>query len=91
MENFWSRLLWITALFSVVFGIAQMQLSVQGGVVSMVGAMLMLPPVSDWMGRRAGPLWWAPAIAGFLIATLIGPIVTFATAPSLEEILMRSA
>lgn len=90
MENFWSRLLWITAVFSIIFGIAQMQLSVHGGVVTMLGAILMAPPVTDWTGKLAGRLWWAPPIVGFLIATLIGPIVTFATAPSLEEILARS-
>lgn len=91
MENFWSRLLWIMAVFSTVFGVALMQLSIYGGAVAIAGAMLMAPPVAGWMGRLAGKLWWAPPIAGFLIATLAGPIVTFATAPSLEEILSGSA
>lgn len=87
MENFWSRLLWITAVFSIIFGVAQMQLSVHGGAVTMLGAVLMAPPVTEWAGKMSGRLWWAPPIVGFLIATLAGPIVTFATAPSLEEIL----
>lgn len=91
MENFWSRLLWITAGFSIIFGVAQMQLSIHGGGVTILGALLMVPPVTAWLGRRAGQLWWAPPIVGFLVATLIGPIVTFATAPGLEEILSRSA
>lgn len=89
MENFWSRLLWITAAFSIIFGIAQMQLSVQGGGVTMAGAALMVPPFSAWLGKRSGRLWWAPPIVGFLIATLIGPIVTFATAPGLEAFVAR--
>lgn len=91
MENFWSRLLWIMAVFSVIFGFAQMQLSIQGGLVSIAGAVLMVPLISSWAGRLMGPLWWAPPIAGFLIATMVGPIVTFSTAPTLEEILDRSA
>jgi len=93
MENFWRTLLWIMATFSAAFGVALMWLSVYGGAVSLVGAALMAPPVSDGMGRLVGKLWalCAPPIAGFLIATLLGPIVTFATAPSLEEILARSA
>ena len=91
MENFWSRLLWITALFSIVFGVGLMQLSIYGGAVAIAGAVLMMPPVTDWTGRLLGKLWWAPPIVGFLIATLMGPIITFATAPGLEEILARSA
>lgn len=91
MENFWSRLLWIMALFSAGFGVALMQLSIYGGLVAMAGALLMAPPVAGWMGRWMGRLWWAPPIAGFLVATLAGPITTFATAPSLEEILAGSA
>jgi len=90
MESFWSRLLWIMAIFSIVFGISLMQLSVYGGVVAMAGAVLMLPPVGRVMGRMMGRLWWAPPIAGFLVATLMGPIITFATAPSLEEMLAGS-
>lgn len=90
MENFWRNMLWIMAAFTVVFGFALMPLSVYGGAVSLVGAVLMAPPVSNWTGRLVGKLW-APPIAGFLIATLAGPIITFATALSLEEILERSA
>lgn len=83
-------MLWIMAAFTVVFGIGLMPLSVYGGVVSLVGAVLMVPPVANFIGRLVGKLW-VPPIAGFLIATLAGPIVTFATALSLEEILERSA
>lgn len=90
MENFWSTMLWIMAAFSLVFGVALMPLSVYGGAVSLVGAVLMVPPVSNALGRLVGRLW-APPIVGFLIATLAGPIVTFATALSLEEVLDRSA
>ena len=90
MENFWSRLLWIMAFFSVIFGVAQMQLSVHGGVVSIIGALLMVPFVADRAGRLMGRLWWSPPIVGFLVATLVGPIVTFSTAPTLEELLERS-
>ena len=79
------------AVFSLVFGFALMQLSLYGGLVAIVGAVLMAPPVAGWAGRLMGRLWWAPPIAGFLIATLAGPITTFATAPSLEEILAGSA
>lgn len=91
MENFWSRLLWIMVVFSLVFGVTLMQLSIYGGLVAIAGAVLMAPPVAGWTGRLMGRLWWAPPIAGFLIATLAGPITTFATAPSLEEILAGSA
>lgn len=90
MENFWSTMLWIMAAFSLVFGVALMPLSVYGGAVSLLGAVLMAPPVSNALGRLVGKPW-APPIVGFLIATLAGPIVTFATALSLEEVLDRSA
>src|SRR5690554_2671145 len=91
MENFWSRLLWIMAIFSAVFRVALMRLSIYKRLVAIAGALLMAPPVADWIGRWMGRLWWAPPFAGFLIATLAGPITTFATAPSLEEILAGSA
>lgn len=91
MENFWSRLLWMMAVFSIVFGVALMQLSIYGGAVAIIGAVLMMPPVAEGVGRLMGRLWWAPPIVGFLVVTLAGPIVTFATAPSLEEFLAGSA
>ncbi|NLC36409.1 MAG: hypothetical protein GX772_08205 [Alcaligenaceae bacterium] len=91
MENFWSRLLWMMAVFSIIFGVALMQLSIYGGAVAIIGAVLMAPPVAAGAGRLMGRLWWAPPIIGFLVVTLAGPIVTFATAPSLEEILAGSA
>jgi len=89
MENFWSILLWIMAGFCLLFGLGLMPLSVQGGAVTLVGAFLMVPPISDRAGRVIGRLW-LPPIVGFIVATMVGPIVTFATAISLEEVLARS-